>query len=401
MRSPSRILRKALVAGLLTLALSASANLVTTASAVTGAAVTSPSAEWQATGPLDSWTHNPAGGFSCAGTLVAPTWVLTAASCAGPIGWFHAGATNVEDSTNLITSSKSVVYPGFTAGTDNDLMLVQLNAAPAGITPIALGTSADEPTAGSDADIAGWGRNASSTPYGGVGAKFWDDDLHVATATRSDDTDCAAIAGVSTALSLCAGKSTTLNTSDSCKGDRGGPLVSETADGPVLVGIQSVPAPGCDAHSYLNVYTRISAYRDWIEQTTGLSVPAPPETSKAQSVVAAKSSAKPYKNLQIKLISSHTNGPYVIAKVDLTYAAGKDSAGVLGCGDEAKLSTATRSGWRSRATTKPHLSGASCKAKFATSLSKSLKGSKLNFQAKVSALSGGAPATAAKKLRIP
>ena len=50
---------------------------------------------------------------------------------------------------------------------------------------------------------------------------------------------------------------------DACQGDSGGPLVWRTSDGPVLVGVVSF-GEGCGLK--YGTYTRVSAYRDWINR---------------------------------------------------------------------------------------------------------------------------------------
>ena len=61
-----------------------------------------------------------------------------------------------------------------------------------------------------------------------------------------------------------------LSLSDTCQGDSGGPIMyySQAQRAWVLAGITSY-GRGCGLPNYAGVYTRVSAYMDWIRSTVG------------------------------------------------------------------------------------------------------------------------------------
>lgn len=78
-------------------------------------------------------------------------------------------------------------------------------------------------------------------------------------------------AGPVTDRNLCAGSPG--GGQDACKGDSGGPLVArDAAGGYVQIGVTSW-GRGCGEAGHPGVYTRVSAYADWIRATTGGDLP--------------------------------------------------------------------------------------------------------------------------------
>jgi secreted trypsin-like serine protease len=64
---------------------------------------------------------------------------------------------------------------------------------------------------------------------------------------------------------ICAGDSA----KDSCQGDSGGPLSGYPSSGVLLIGIVSF-GYGCGREGFPGVYTRVSAFADWIRNRTGI-----------------------------------------------------------------------------------------------------------------------------------
>merc|ERR1712121_585098 len=65
---------------------------------------------------------------------------------------------------------------------------------------------------------------------------------------------------------ICVGKK---HTSGSCSGDSGGPLVCKEGDSYTLAGVTSFGLVTCST-SYPSVYSRISYFRDWIAENSGV-----------------------------------------------------------------------------------------------------------------------------------
>ena len=237
----------------------------------------------------------PGNGFDrqfCGGTLVTPTFVVSAAHCFydfdnggfTPASWYSV----ITGRTSLSTSAGQEInfdtYFWFVDGSGNplfnpnefdfDFVIVRLGAP--SVSPTIQIAGPDERAtwaAGRAAFITGWG----TTAEGGVK----EDVLRFGQVAIVDDLVCAdSYAAVGTTVRpetmLCAGR--TGGGVDTCQGDSGGPLVVPIASGGFrLVGDTSFGI-GCARAEFPGVYGRLaddpvrSSIRDFVLSQTGIDV---------------------------------------------------------------------------------------------------------------------------------
>ncbi|KAM4727488.1 uncharacterized protein prss56 [Anableps anableps] len=242
--------------------------------------------------PLGSWPWlvnlQLNGELMCGGVLVDSSWVVTAAHCfAGSrsesywtavVGEFDI--TKKDPDEQVLKVNRIIQHPKFNPKTfNNDIAMVELTSPVVlseHVTPVCLPSGVDPPT-GSPCLVAGWGSLYEDGPSADV--------VMEAKVPLLPQSTCKSALGkeLVTNTMLCAGYLS--GGIDSCQGDSGGPLIyqDQTSGRFQLFGITSW-GDGCGEKGKPGVYTRVSAFSDWvqaeIQKSIGSREPTCPELLK-------------------------------------------------------------------------------------------------------------------------
>lgn len=214
--------------------------------------------------------HSNYGTLTCGGSHLGGGWIVTAAHCLldkyqqplerRRISILTGTVSLVSENGRRLSLEKDpIIHDQYDPVTKkNDIALLKISNIDS-LSFISIPSSSAEATLisiGSNLTVSGWGY---TTANGEISTELLKVGVPVVKNCASLYTD----KDINPSRQICAG----IEGRDSCRGDSGGPLVGLHNNQYVLVGIVSFgPESGCGGNNRPGVYTRATAYTDWINQ---------------------------------------------------------------------------------------------------------------------------------------
>ena len=289
---------------------------------VVGGKAAAPEAWPWATVLLDWDPATRTGSPFCGGSLVAPSWVLTAAHCladAEPadvpvVVGKPNGRSGLGEWNQAVEFVKHPQYDPTTSR--HDLALVRL-ARPSSQPPVAMASASQEALAAprTVATLVGWGVSDASRAPARLPDTLQQGQFSILTASS-----CAATFGddFDAATQLCA----SAPAASACFGDSGGPLMVPEGTRWVQVGVVSYGSSTCRAGP--TVYTRVSALWSWVRDRIAPGAPLPSRIAGSDrfATAAAVSRSRFAPGVPVAYVATGDNFPDALAAGPAAAAAG-------------------------------------------------------------------------------
>lgn len=191
------------------------------------------------------------------GTLIAPTWVLTAAHVAAGMTRRTNGRFQVLFGDEVYDVAQVIVHPDFEPMGPHDIALVRLASPAEGITPAKLYTDTDEQ--GQSIILVGHGYTKM-----GTGGEWKEDRIKRGATNTIDGVNAEHIR-----FTFNAPPEATELEGTAGPGDSGGPAFIMHDGTPYVAGVSSVGEPGNNGPGTYGArehYARVSSYHAWIKQ---------------------------------------------------------------------------------------------------------------------------------------